>query len=116
MKTFVILLLVLLVSCGKEAGGKGSSVPKNVTGDQVTIEQVEMALVKCTHQNACQTSCINGYVACVEPCGGQNVTSQQLIQNPSWSKCQDDCQASAVACYDKEIEVTKEEYEAIFAN
>lgn len=56
------------------------------------------------------------FFACVDPCGGQDATSQQFRDNPTWKQCQDDCQKEVTICYAKIITVTKDEYERLIKN
>jgi hypothetical protein len=107
------LILLALIACGKDpANTSKTSAPAK----SAIILESETVSVECIIQNTCQKVCVDTYVACVAPCGGQNTTYKLLLQNPEWGKCQGTCMAESQACYKKIIQITKEEYGLILAN
>jgi hypothetical protein len=101
-----LIILSLLVSCGKGADGK--KVPAPVNSLSIQDPHVEMVMTVCLNDHDCTEVCSASYIACVEPCGGQNTSNQFLLQNPELRVCQERCQREVNACYNSPKEITKE--------
>lgn len=117
-----LIIVLLIVSCGKDPV-KSSTVkekglsPVVLTPESTSEEPVqEMVEIECKFQRACETVCMNIEIACYNLYGGQNVTYQQLLQNPTWEASQNQCRYDAQICYNKKIQVTKEEYDWIMSH
>lgn len=101
-----IIMLLLVVSCGKGADGKKIAQP--VQNLSIVQSGQEMVMTICMNDKDCSEACTKVFVACTDPCGGQNTSYQWLLQNPIMAECQDKCRAESNACYNSPKEITKE--------
>jgi hypothetical protein len=133
----IIILLLILVSCGKDPvkSSKSPSIEKltettpieetgyvpietssestttgTTTGGPVETP-VEMVEIECKIQNACQTVCINDANSCENICD-QNTANNSQAENA----CMWQCQNAAQACYNKKIQIPKDEYDWIMSH
>jgi hypothetical protein len=132
----IIILLLMLVSCGKDpvktksaktenfiesnpaenSGYIPIETPTGTTTGSSTESVVEMVNVKCNVQRACQADCINTFILCVEPYGGQDTTHLQMQQNPTWEAIHTKCNLDSQVCYNKIIQIPKDEYDWIMSH
>lgn len=103
----IILLLLLVVSCGKDASSSKSGTLANKSISDAPKAQEEMFEVRCIDISRCFNLCAQPFIDCVGPCGGQT-RDAELPQNQS---CQNACRTTYNACNNKPFWVTKEEYD-----
>ena len=97
----ILILLLLVVSCGKGADGKKSSTP--VQNLAIVQPAEEMVMTICGNDKDCTEACLAKFFECVNPCGGQGPAQSQFHHD-----CQDRCQTGMNACYNSPKEITKE--------
>ena len=108
MKT-TLLLLVLLVSCGKDPVKKSAAPVARAEASELIVETLP---IECRYYHSCTEACTLAYIACFNQYGGQDVPSH--LATPEQKAGFDRCQQEGNTCYNKEIQIPMSEHEAIW--